>query len=92
MRVQIYTKQGCPYSSGAKRLLDEKGIAYEEIDVTGDAGRRAEMERRTGGRTTVPQVFFGERHVGGFDDLQEVDRTRGVRTLLLEGEAGSAGA
>jgi glutaredoxin 3 len=93
MRVEIYTKKECPYSRGAKRLLDEKGITYEEIDVTDDAQRRAEMERRTGGRKTVPQVFFGARHVGGYDDLQEVDRTRGVRTLLLDdGEGEPAGA
>jgi glutaredoxin 3 len=93
MRVEIYTKKGCPYSRGAKRLLDEKGITYDEIDVTDDAERRAEMERRSGGRTTVPQVFFGARHVGGYDDLQELDRTRGVRTLLVEdGESESAGA
>jgi glutaredoxin 3 len=93
MRVEIYTKKSCPYSRGAKRLLDEKGITYDEIDVTDDAERRAEMERRSGGRTTVPQVFFGARHVGGYDDLQEVDRTRGVRTLLLDdGEGEPAGA
>lgn len=82
--VRIFTKQGCPYCAGAKRLLDEKGIAYDEIDVTAAPERRADMEREAGGRTTVPQVFFGERHVGGFDDLQELDRTRGVRTVLNE--------
>ncbi len=95
MRVEIYTRKGCPYSRGAKRLLEEKGITYDELDVTDDAARRAEMERRAGGRTTVPQVFFGARHVGGYDDLQEIDRTRGIRTLLVErgeGEGESAGA
>lgn len=93
MRVEIYTKQGCPYSRGAKRLLDEKGITYDEIDVTDDPERRAEMERRANGRTTVPQIFFAGRHVGGYDDLQEVDRGEGVRTLLLaEGGGDAAGA
>ncbi len=86
MRVQIYVKPGCPYSAGAKRLLDDQGIRYEEIDVTAEPGRRAEMEARSGGRTTVPQVFFGERHVGGYDDLQEIDRTRDVRALVLHGD------
>lgn len=85
-QVRIFTKQGCPYSAGAKRLLSQKGIAYEEIDVTATSERRAEMERASGGRTTLPQVFFGERHVGGFDDLQELDRTRGVRTALGEAD------
>jgi glutaredoxin 3 len=83
-RVRIFTKQGCPYSAGAKRLLSEKGISYEEIDVTVTPERRAEMERASGGRTTLPQVFFGDRHVGGYDDLQELDRTQGVRTALNE--------
>jgi glutaredoxin 3 len=81
MDVRIYVQAGCEYSAGAKRLLDEKGITYREIDVTGDPGLRAEMERVSGKRTT-PQIFFGEHHVGGYDDLQELDRTQGVRTLL----------
>jgi glutaredoxin 3 len=82
MNVRIYVKAGCPYSAGAKRLLDEKGIAYEEIDVTDDPERREEMERLANGRSTTPQIFFGDHHVGGYDDLQELDRTQGVRTLL----------
>lgn len=86
MNVRIYVKAGCPYCAGAKRLLDEKGIAYEEIDVEEHPERRAEMEAHSNGRKTVPQIFFGDRHVGGYDDLQEVDRTRGVRTLVLEGD------
>ncbi len=80
--VRIYVKQGCPYSAGAKRLLDEKGIDYEEIDVTAHPERRVEMERATGGRSTLPQVFFGHRHVGGYDDLQELDRTQGIRGAI----------
>lgn len=85
-QVRIFTKQGCPYSAGAKRLLSEKGIPYEEVDVTATPERRAEMERASGGRKTLPQVFFGQRHIGGFDDLQELDRTRGVRTALNEAD------
>jgi glutaredoxin 3 len=84
--VRIYVKQGCPYSAGAKRLLDDKGIAYEEIDVTAHPERRAELEERLDGKATLPQVFFGERHVGGYAELQELDRTKGIR-----GEADAAG-
>ncbi len=90
MRVEIYTERGCPYSRVAKEVLDEEGITYEEIDVTDDPERRAEMEERAGGRTTVPQIFFGGRHVGGYDDLQELEQERGVRTLLLRGEGEGA--
>lgn len=82
MGVLIYVKSGCPYSAGAKRLLDEKGIEYEEVNVTLHPERRSEMEARAGGRRTLPQIFFDDRHVGGYDDLQELDRTSGVRTLL----------
>jgi glutaredoxin 3 len=85
-QVRIFTKQGCPYSAGAKRLLSEKGIPYEEIDVTATPERRTEMERASGGRTTLPQVFFGDRHVGGFEDLQELDRTKGVRTAVNDAD------
>jgi glutaredoxin 3 len=88
--VRIFTKQGCPYSAGAKRLLSEKGIDFEEVDVTAHPERRAEMERASGGRTTLPQVFFGDRHIGGYDDLQELDRTRGARTALLEADGSQA--
>jgi glutaredoxin 3 len=89
--VRIYTRQGCPYSAGAKRLLEEKGIPYEEVDVTAEPHRREEMLRLTGGRSTFPQVFFGTTHVGGYTELAEYDRTRGVRTLLADagGEAAS---
>jgi glutaredoxin 3 len=82
MNVRIYVKEGCSYSASAKRLLDEKGITYEEIDVTDDPARRAEMERLASGKRTTPQIFFGNHHVGGFDELQELDRTQGIRTLL----------
>jgi glutaredoxin 3 len=85
-QVRIFTKQGCPYSAGAKRLLSEKGIPYEEIDVTATPERRTEMERASGGRTTLPQVFFGDRHVGGFEDLQELDRTKGVRIAVNDAD------
>lgn len=88
--VRIYVKQGCPYSAGAKRLLDEKGIDYEEIDLLEHPDRRDEMIRLTGGRSTVPQVFFGETHVGGYGELADYDRRRGIRTLLQRDETSDA--
>jgi glutaredoxin 3 len=84
-QVLIYTKTGCPYSAGAKRLLEEKGLAYEEVNVTDHPERRDEMERRAGGKKTLPQIFFGERHVGGYTELQELDRTSGVRGAAQDG-------
>ncbi len=85
--VRVYVKQGCPYSAGAKRLLEEKGIPFEEIDVTLEPERRGELEQLTGGPATLPQIFIGERHVGGYAELQELDRTQGLR-----GATGGAGA
>jgi glutaredoxin 3 len=92
MHVQIYVKAGCPYSAAAKRLLDEQGIRYEEIDVTAHPERLDELEARAGASSTLPQIFFGERHVGGYDDLREIDRTRGVRALVLHGDDEQLGA
>lgn len=80
--VTIYTKPLCPYCHAAKELLDGKGIAYNEIDIARAPGRRAEMIDRSGGRTTVPQVFAGERHLGGCDDIHALDG-RGELDLLL---------
>ncbi len=91
MRVEIYTERGCPYSRIAREVLEEEGITYEDLDVTDDPARRAEMVRRAGGRATVPQLFFGDRHVGGYDDLLELERARGVRPLLAQGDGDSAG-
>src|SRR6266508_3796391 len=85
--VRMYMKQGCPYSAGAKRLLDERGIDYEEIDLVEHPDRHQEMIRLTGGRSTVPQIFFGETHVGGYGELAEYDRRRGIRTLLHADDA-----
>ena len=72
-RVEIYTKTFCPYCWRAKHLLDEKGIAYEEIGVDWGGDRRAEMIQRAMGRTTVPQIFIAGRHVGGCDVLIALD-------------------
>ena len=80
--VTIYTKGWCPYCSSAKDLLARKGVAFEEIDITGQADRRTEMLGRSGGRSTVPQIFVGDRHVGGCDDLFALDRQGKLDPLL----------
>ncbi len=80
--VTIYTKSWCPYCSAAKGLLDRKGVAYREIDIEAVAGARAEMMGRANGRSTVPQIFIGERHVGGSDDIHALD-ARGELDRLL---------
>lgn len=81
-KVEIYTKFGCPYCYRAKRLLDSKGATYEEYDITMGGPQRAEMIQRANGRTTVPQVFIDERHVGGSDDLAALDAQGGLDPLL----------
>jgi glutaredoxin 3 len=72
-RVEIYTKIFCSYCARAKRLLGDKGVDYEEYDITLGGPKRAEMIQRAEGRTTVPQIFIGDRHVGGSDDLHALD-------------------
>lgn len=85
VRVEIYSSGWCPYCHRAKRLLKGKGVDYVEHDVDAVPGLRAEMVARSGGRRTVPQVFIGEVHVGGSDDLAALDRS-GKLDGLLEGE------
>ena len=80
--VQIYTKFGCPYCARAKRLLDEKGVAYEEYEINSVPGKREEMLGRSNGRTTVPQIFIDGRHVGGSDDLMELERGGQLDSML----------
>ena len=84
-RVEIYTKFGCPYCFRAMRLLESKGVDYEEYELNTVPGKRAEMLERARGRTTVPQIFIHGRHVGGSDDLAELERS-GRLDALLEGE------
>jgi glutaredoxin 3 len=81
-RVEIYTKFLCPYCSRAKKLLADKGVAFEEYDITMGGEKRAEMLQRANGRHTVPQVFIDDRHVGGSDDLAELDRDGRLDPLL----------
>ena len=71
--VELYTTPFCPYCTRARALLDRKGVAFTDIDITEEPGRRAEMIRRAGGRTSVPQIFIDGRHVGGSDELAALD-------------------
>ncbi|AKU96203.1 Glutaredoxin 3 (Grx3) [Labilithrix luteola] len=72
-RVRVYSTQICPYCIRAKVLLKERGIAFEEIDVSGDAEKRAWLVQATGGRRTVPQIFIDDESIGGFDELRKLD-------------------
>jgi glutaredoxin 3 len=83
-KVTIYTSAYCPYCMMAKRLLDQKGATYEEISVDGRASVRAEMREKAGGRTSVPQIWIGNRHVGGCDDLYALDSEGGLDKLLAD--------
>ncbi|MFL9827278.1 glutaredoxin 3 [Rhodoplanes sp. SY1] len=80
--IEIYTTPFCPYCSSAKQLLARKGVPFTEIGVAGLPDRRAEMVERAGGRTTVPQIFIGETHVGGCDDLYALDEAGQLDPLL----------
>lgn len=80
--VTIYTGLACPFCTRAKALLRQKGIAFVEHDVTLDSRRRAEMLARSNGRTTVPQIFIGDLHVGGCDDLAALERAGRLDALL----------
>lgn len=81
-KIIIYTASPCPYCHIAKELLRTKGVRFEEIDVTAKSDLRAEMAKRAGGRTSVPQIWIGERHVGGCDDLQALERNGNLDSLL----------
>jgi glutaredoxin 3 len=81
-KVEIYTKAFCPYCSRAMRLLAAKGVEATEYDITMGGPRRQEMIQRANGRTTVPQVFVDDRHIGGSDDLAALD-ARGELDPLL---------
>lgn len=80
-RIKIYTTPICPYCVRAKALLKKKGASYEEIDVLMDRGAREEMERKSG-QCTVPQIFIGDVHVGGSDDLHALDSEGALDPLL----------
>ncbi len=82
MTIEIYTKTFCPYCWRAKALLDAKGVPYREISVDFGGEHRETMIERANGRTTVPQIFIREHHVGGCDDLLDLDRDGRLDDLI----------
>jgi glutaredoxin 3 len=77
----MYTKSWCPYCERARALLKAKGVTFQEIDIESQPEQREEMIRRSG-RKTVPQIFIGARHIGGSDDIHELDAAGGLDALL----------
>jgi glutaredoxin 3 len=82
--IVIYTKSTCPYCDAAKDLLRSKRAPFEEIRVDGDRAAQAAMAVKAGGRSTVPQIFIGDRHVGGCDDLHELEDAGRLDPLLSD--------
>lgn len=80
--VVLYTKPGCPYCSAAMSLLKKKGVDFTEIVASNDPAKKQEMIQKSGGRMTFPQVFIGDKHIGGSDDLHELDANGGLDPLL----------
>lgn len=80
--ITIYTTGLCPFCYRAKALLDDKGAEYEEINVTFSPRRRAEMSAKAGGQTSVPQIWIGEQHIGGSDELQALESVGELDRML----------
>ncbi|MFC0217294.1 glutaredoxin 3 [Pseudochelatococcus lubricantis] len=85
--VTIYTKSWCPYCQRAKALLKKKGVPFHEIDIEKEPAERAVMIGRAHGRTTVPQIFIDDRHIGGSDDLHALDAEGTLDKLLSDPQA-----
>ncbi len=81
-KIEMYTKAMCPFCIRAKSLLKQKGVDVIDIPAWMDAGKRKEMNERSGGRNTFPQIFIGGKHIGGFDDLYDLDQRGGLDPLL----------
>lgn len=84
MSVTIYTRQMCGFCTAAKRLLDTKGVSYLEHDASFSPDLRKEMVQRANGRSTFPQIFIGDTHIGGCDELHALDRSGKLDPLLKE--------
>jgi len=82
-KIEIYTTPWCGYCARAKALLEKKGAAYDETDVMEDAAKRAEMRERSRS-STVPQIFINGQHIGGSDELAELERSGKLDTLLAQ--------
>ena len=81
-KIEMYTKAMCPFCIRAKALLKNKGVDVIDIPAWMDAGKRREMNDRSGGRNTFPQIFIDGKHIGGFDDLHDLDLVGGLDPLL----------
>ena len=81
--VQIYTKYTCGFCMAAKRLLSAKGVSFEEVDILDHPEKRPEMIQRANGRSTVPQIFIGGEHLGGYDELAAADGAGRLDKLLV---------
>jgi len=81
-QVTIYTKPYCPYCVRAISLLEKKGVEFTEIEAAFDPEKKQEMLQRSGGRATFPQIFIGEQHIGGFDDLRKLDQNGRLAELV----------
>jgi glutaredoxin 3 len=88
--IEIYTIRYCPYCQEAKELLSRKGAVFHEIDASGNRDVRKQMIERANGRSTFPQIFIGETHVGGCDDLYALDEAGKLDPLLAKVKEGSA--
>ena len=81
-KVEIYSSKWCPFCHRAKRLLQSKGVGFEEFDVDADPALRNEMTQRSGGRRTVPQIFIDDFHIGGSDELAALERVGQLNGIL----------
>ncbi|WP_018144125.1 MULTISPECIES: glutaredoxin 3 [unclassified Thioalkalivibrio] len=84
MQFEVYSSGRCPFCLLARRLLNQRGYPFAEYAVDREPGLRAEMEQRAAGRTSVPQIFLGDTHIGGFDELQAMDSNGELARLASE--------
>ncbi|MGB9152951.1 MAG: glutaredoxin 3 [Alphaproteobacteria bacterium] len=82
-QITVYSGPSCPYCDRAKLLLKKKGVAFQEFDVRADADRLAEMMQKSNGKRSIPQIFIGDRHIGGCDDLYALDSAGKLDALLV---------
>ena len=81
-KITVYSGPSCPYCQRAKMLLQKKGAAFTDVDVKADAAKFDEMLAKTGGKKTIPQIFIGDKHIGGCDDLYALDAAGKLDALL----------
>jgi len=81
-RITVYSGPNCPFCQRAKMLLQKKGAKFEDIDIRADPEKLIEMKLRSGGKQTIPQIFIGDRHIGGCDELYALDAKGGLDPLL----------